>query len=57
MLTTNRQEAVAQPVNTVQRPNQWPNPQTGNPAWTDPKAVGPASCPDDCHYCSGPETD
>ena len=57
MLTTDRQEAVAQLVNTIQRPNQWASPKTGTAAWTDPIASGTASCPDDCHYCSGPETD
>jgi hypothetical protein len=29
----------------------------GAAAGTDAWAVGNASCPDDCHYCSGPETD
>jgi hypothetical protein len=24
---------------------------------TRPRAAGTASCPEDCHYCSGPETD
>ena len=27
---------------------------SGSAAGTDPWG---ASCPDDCHYCSGPETD
>ena len=57
MLTTDRQEAVAQLVNTLQRPNRWASPKTGTAAWTDPIASGTAPCPDDCHYCSGPETD
>ena len=29
----------------------------GAVAGTDTWAVATASCPDDCHYCSGPETD
>ncbi len=48
MLTTDRQSAV------MQQPNAASGIATGTSAW----ASGPASsCPDDCHYCSGPETD
>jgi hypothetical protein len=28
-----------------------------SPLRTDQPAVGAGSCPEDCHYCSGPETD
>ena len=48
MLTTERQGAVL----------QQPNPASGIAAGTSTWPTGPASsCPDDCHYCSGPETD
>lgn len=63
MLTTDRREATAQtlntlqPVNALQPPIQWANPTAGAAAWTDPLSAGTASCPEDCHYCSGPETD
>ncbi|SDL33517.1 hypothetical protein [Arthrobacter sp. ok362] len=47
MLTTERQAAVMQQRKSVS------GIATGASTW----AVGTASCPDDCHYCSGPETD
>jgi hypothetical protein len=48
MLTTDRQAAVLQLQNSA------PGIATG----TSTLAAGTASsCPDDCHYCSGPETD
>ncbi len=47
MLTTDRQTAVL----------QQPNSASGIAAGTNTWAAGSASCPDDCHYCSGPETD
>jgi hypothetical protein len=48
MLTTDRQPAV------MQQPNSAAGLAIGTNTW----ATGPASsCPDDCHYCSGPETD
>jgi hypothetical protein len=47
MLTTDRQA-------TVMRQS---NPTSGIAARTNTWGAGLASCPDDCHYCSGPETD
>jgi hypothetical protein len=48
MLTTDRQSAVM----------QQPNAASGIASGTNTWATGPvSSCPDDCHYCSGPETD
>lgn len=48
MLTTDRQSAV------MQQPNAASGIASGTSTWT----TGPvSSCPDDCHYCSGPETD
>jgi len=35
-------------------PARQPEILSGSAAGADPWA---ASCPDDCHYCSGPETD
>ena len=46
MLTTDRQAAV------MQQPNPGSGIATGINSW-----AGNASCPEDCHYCSGPETD
>ena len=46
MLTTDRQANVRQQLNSA------PGITTGTNSW-----AGNASCPDDCHYCSGPETD
>ena len=48
MLTTDRQSAV------MQQPNAASLIAAGANIW----AAGPvSSCPEDCHYCSGPETD
>ncbi|WP_269320035.1 hypothetical protein [Arthrobacter sp. 9MFCol3.1] len=44
MLATDRPTALA----------RQPEILSGSAAGTDPWAT---SCPDDCHYCSGPETD
>lgn len=48
MLTTERPAAV------TQQPNSASGIATGTNTWTAGTAT---SCPDDCHYCSGPETD
>ena len=45
MLTTDRQAAV------IQQPNSTSGIAAGTSTWAA------SSCPDDCHYCSGPETD
>jgi len=45
---------------TTERPaivKQQPTSMSGIAAGTNTWAAGTASCPDDCHYCSGPETD
>jgi len=47
MLTTER------PGAELQRPDSVSGTATGTVAW----AAGADACPDDCHYCSGPETD
>jgi hypothetical protein len=47
MLTTERQATLV----------RQPSALSGTAAGTDTWASGAASCPDDCHYCSGPETD
>jgi hypothetical protein len=47
MLTTDRQAAVRQQPNSASG-------ATGTSTWA---AGSASSCPDDCHYCSGPETD
>ena len=47
MLTTDRQAAV------IRRPV----PTSGTATGTSIRTLGSTSCPDDCHYCSGPETD
>ena len=48
MLTTDRQAAV------MQQPNYASGVAAGTSTWAAGIA---AACPDDCHYCSGPETD
>ena len=52
MLATDRQSAV------TQQPDFPSGIASVTASGTNTWATGPASsCPDDCHYCSGPETD
>ena len=51
MLTTERQATL------VRQPSALSGTAAGIAAGTDAWASVAASCPDDCHYCSGPETD
>ncbi|WP_208751183.1 hypothetical protein [Arthrobacter sp. PM3] len=50
LLTTDR------PAATVLQPGSLAGPLSGV-AGADAWAAASASCPEDCHYCTGPETD
>ena len=59
MRTIERQKVPASETNATkeQIPALRPSSAPGTAAGTDAWAAGTASCPEDCHYCSGPETD
>ena len=57
-----------QNIRAASSPAYWDDVETGDPVQLgrnrqgtpdgmDSWAAGNGSCPDDCHYCSGPETD
>ena len=48
-----QQQDPAQQKGPAQQPVSLPGTAAGTDIW----AAGAPSCPEDCHYCSGPETD